>query len=68
MDNGILSSQAIEPDAVPAARPQWQLEAIAKGHAEIDVGLGIELEDLLVWFDQLEIDENAPLPVPPSQR
>jgi hypothetical protein len=47
-------------------RIQRELAIIAKAHAEIDAGLGIDDDDLEAWLDQLDIDENAPFPLPKS--
>jgi hypothetical protein len=48
------------------SRIQRELALIEKGQAEIDAGRGIDLEDLEAWFDQLDVDENAPMPAPRS--
>jgi len=46
------------------ARVHREAVIIARGRADIDAGLGIELDALEAWLERLEIDENAPLPVP----
>ncbi len=46
------------------SRIKREAALIAKAHAEIEAGLGIELDDLEAWLDALETDENTPLPVP----
>ena len=51
-----------EPDR--EARVRREAALIAKAHAEINAGLGIELDDAEAWLDALEIDENTPLPAP----
>ena len=44
------------------ARIDREADAIAKGHADIDAGFGIEDDELEAWLDSLDSDENAPLP------
>ena len=46
------------------ARLRRERALIAKAHAEIEAGLGIEEDDLEAWLDALEQDENTPLPLP----
>jgi len=36
---------------------------VAKGHADIDAGDGIESDALETWLDELDRDENAPSPI-----
>ncbi len=55
-----------ETPAQRATRIEREAAVIRKAHAEIDAGLGIDLDDLEAWFDQLEIDRNAPMPKPGS--
>jgi hypothetical protein len=40
---------------------------IAHAEARLDAGLGIHLDDLEAWFNQLDIDESAPTPSPRPQ-
>ncbi len=35
---------------------------LAKAHADIDAGLGIEDDDMRAWLDRLDHDESAPMP------
>jgi hypothetical protein len=44
------------------ARIRRELALIAVAEARLDAGLGIDLDDLEAWFDQLDINENAPMP------
>jgi predicted transcriptional regulator len=50
-----------------AARLRREAEAVARGHADIERGLGIDDDDLEAWLDQLDRDETAPLPRPGTQ-
>jgi predicted transcriptional regulator len=56
-----------ETEEARAARIRREAALIAQAHADIDAGLGIEEEELEAWLDQLEIDENTPLPAPKAQ-
>ena len=53
-----------ETPAERQARLRHEAEVIARGHADIDAGLGIEHDELKAWLLILDEDENAPLPVP----
>ena len=53
-----------ETTAECAARAQREAALIAKAHADIDAGLGIEDDDVEAWLDDLDRDENTPLPKP----
>jgi predicted transcriptional regulator len=57
-------SGGTETEEARAARIRREAALIAQAHADIDAGLGIEEEELEAWLDQLEIDEDAPLPTP----
>ena len=57
-------SQRPETPAEQAARIRHEAAVIAKGHADLDAGLGIEDDALEAWLDRLDHDESAPLPVP----
>ena len=57
-----LTAQAEESPVERDARIRLEAAIIARGRAEIDAGLGIELDVLEAWLDRLEADENAPLP------
>jgi len=50
-----------ETPAERAARIGREADTIAKAHADIDSGLGIEDDAMDAWFDQLERDANARL-------
>jgi hypothetical protein len=50
-----------------AERLQREAAIIARAHADIDAGLGIEDDDLEAWLDRLDQDENAPLPTGASE-
>jgi hypothetical protein len=54
--------QRPETPAEQATRVRREADIIAKAHADIDAGLGIEDDDLEAWFDRLDQDENAPPP------
>lgn len=56
--------QRPETLAEQAARIRHEAAVIAKGHADITAGLGVEDDELEAWLDRLDHDENAPLPVP----
>jgi predicted transcriptional regulator len=45
-------------------RIRYEMAVIAQGHADIDAGLGIEIEDLHAWLDLLDTEPDAPLPTP----
>jgi predicted transcriptional regulator len=53
-----------ETSAAREARLRWEAESIARGEAQAAAGLLIEEEDLDAWLDQLEIDPDAPMPLP----
>ena len=57
-----------ETEAARLARIAREREVVARAEAAIDAGLGIEFEDLEAWFDALDLDENAPMPLPRSQQ
>ena len=44
------------------ARIHAEAAIIAQAEVDIDAGLGIDDDDLESWLDELERDENAPLP------
>jgi len=56
--------QRTEKFADQTARARHEAAVIAKGHADIDAGNGIEDDDLETWLDQLEHDEATPMPPP----
>jgi predicted transcriptional regulator len=58
--------QPLETAEQREIRIRREMAVIAKAHAEIDAGLGIEDDDVEAWLDQLDIDENAPMPLPKS--
>jgi hypothetical protein len=58
--------QPIETAEQRETRIRQEMALITKAHAEIDAGLGIGDDDVEAWLDQLDIDENAPMPVPES--
>jgi len=65
-----LGPSAPAPSESPAERVErLQREAaiIARAHADIDAGLGIEDDDLEAWLERLDQDENAPLPIGASE-
>jgi hypothetical protein len=49
-------------------RIQSETDSIARAHADIDAGLGIEDEDMEAWLDSLERDQHAPVPVSNRQK
>jgi len=55
--------QHSEPPADRTARIRREAVVIAKGHADIDAGDGIENDALETWLDELDRDENAPSPI-----
>jgi predicted transcriptional regulator len=62
MDIETVSSHTIETDTAREARIRWEAEEIAKGKAEIEAGLCYDWDDLKAWYDQLDIDPDAPMP------
>jgi len=46
------------------ARLRWEAAVIAKGHAEIDAGLGLDWDDVEAWLRDLDRDPNAQKPRP----
>jgi len=58
--------QPLETAEQREIRIRREVAIVAKAHAEIDAGLGIEDDDVEAWLDQLDIDENAPMPLPKS--
>ncbi len=58
--------QPLETAEQRETRIRREMALVAKAHAEIDAGLGIGDDDVEAWLDQLDIDENAPMPVPDS--
>jgi hypothetical protein len=46
-----------------ALRVGREAAIIARAHAEIDAGLGVEDDDLETWLDRLDQDENTPAPI-----
>jgi len=58
--------QPLETAEQREIRIRREVAIVAKEHAEIDAGLGIEDDDVEAWLDQLDIDENAPMPFPKS--
>jgi predicted transcriptional regulator len=50
------------------ARLRWEAASLARGLAEVVAGLLIEDDDLEAWFNQLDVDENAPMPKPKAAR
>lgn len=59
-----LPGQTDETAAEREARLRYEAAVIARGHAEIEAGLGIEYDDLKAWLLALDDDENTPLPAP----
>lgn len=53
-----------ETAAAREARLQWEAAVIAKGHAEIDAGLGLDWDDVEAWLRDLDRDPNAQKPRP----
>jgi hypothetical protein len=45
--------------AALTARRRRESAIIARGHADIDAGRGIEDDDLEAWLDQLDRDESS---------
>jgi hypothetical protein len=58
------TKQPTETPEEQEARVSREALIIARGRADIDAGLGIELDALEAWLERVEIDENAPMPVP----
>lgn len=56
--------QRPETPTEQAARIRHEAAVIAKGHADIAAGLGIEDDELEAWLDRLDRDEDAPPPRP----
>jgi hypothetical protein len=50
-----------------AERLRREAAVIARGHADIEAGFGVEDDDLEAWLDRLELDENAPPPIAASK-
>jgi hypothetical protein len=57
-----VSESAVER----GARIRREAETIARAHAAIDAGLGIEDEAMEAWLAKLDNDPYAPLPQPRS--
>ncbi len=55
-----------ETPAERAARIGREADTIAKAHADIESGLGIEDDALEAWFDQLDQDDTPPPPAADS--
>ena len=53
-----------ETPAERQTRLRHEAEVIARGHADIDAGLGVGHDELKAWLLALDEDENTPLPVP----
>ena len=58
--------QHTEKFADQTTRVRHEAAVIAKGHADIRAGNGIEDDDLETWLDQLDHDETTPMPPPRS--
>jgi len=57
-----MSELAVDRDA----RIRQEAETIARAHAAIDAGFGIEDEAMEAWLTKLDDDPDAPLPQPLS--
>jgi hypothetical protein len=55
-------------DELLAARIQRESGTIAKAHADLDAGHGIEDSDMEVWLDQLDQDPETPPPLRSRER
>jgi hypothetical protein len=53
-----------ETPSARAARLRWEAAVIAKGHADIEAGLGLDFDAVEAWLEELERDPHAPLPRP----
>lgn len=53
-----------ETDEERVVREQREAESIARGIADVEAGRYYEEDEIEAWLDQLELDDNAPLPVP----
>jgi hypothetical protein len=50
-----------------AEKLRREAAVIARAHADIEAGCGVEHEVLEAWLDQLELDENTPPPIAASR-
>lgn len=59
---GFQTRRAPPDTETPADRVTREAAAIAQARAQIAAGQGIDDADLEVWLDQLDDNEDAPLP------
>ena len=62
-DTDCPAPKRVESPAERGTRVRREAAVIAKGHADIEAGLGIEDDDLEAWLDQLDRVEDASLPM-----
>ena len=60
-EDGLPIGETAEERGVREAR---EAESVARGHADFAAGRYYEEDEIEVWLDQLELDDNAPMPVP----
>lgn len=60
--DGLTQPGSSERESERNARIERELKIIERAEAALEAGLGIEDDDLEKWLDDLDVDENTPLP------
>ena len=53
-----------ETDGERVVREAREAESIARGIADFEAGRYYEEDEIEAWLDQLELNDDAPMPVP----